>query len=143
MDAADTKKWVGITEGFQMLGCTRVEFERLVRDRQIGVTGKGDGPRSRRFRVADIQALKDRRAEPREELFAEDGRIRLRGHVADWINHRLVERADACWMFLTAYGYATRDESNAIRVRIVSDVDRSGLSRKFFCCDAPSTEDSP
>lgn len=132
-------KWVGITEAVRLLGATRDDLERLARIGKIQTTRVKRGDRTTRYSVVDLERLKE--DDNPEPLLNELGSLNLNGRVADWVKESFVSRVDSCWMFLHSHGYIDKDVSQAIRDRIVADVDRSGASRNRFASTATSSEE--
>lgn len=97
--------------------------------------------RSTRYKGEDVERMRAARVERREPLFHIDGPINLKGHVADWKDHRFLDRVDACWTFLMAHGYLDRDTSEALRARIKEDIKRADEDHLFHCCDARTAEE--
>lgn len=127
------ESWCGWREACGLLGVSRTTLGKLVREGKIGFLADPSKQRGTKYSARDIGEILEARVSERVPLYGADGSSNLKGRVADWVDHRFLDRADACWFFLLAHGYLDRDESRKLRARIIQDIARSQSEGKYLC----------
>ena len=129
------KRWLRESEACEALGISSGTLQRMAKSGRVIVMKVEGMQRGARYSADSIEGLKS----IKEPAHAPDGEgFDLTGRVPDWVGHRFIDRSDACWSHLLAYGYLTKAEAERVRMMIVADAAQAGASGKFMCATATS-----
>lgn len=130
------KRWLRESEACEALGITSRTLQGMARSGSIAVMKVEGMQRGTRYSAESVAAIAKARETP---AFNPDGEgFDLNGAAPDWIGHRVIDRADYCWMNLLAYGYLNKADAERIRMMILADVVQCGAEGKFKCATSVS-----